>query len=86
MKIKVTAQNPEFKPITLEIVFESQNEVDAFYALINCSPVVDTIEKMGGAMPSYKVLKDQISVDKAEEFLNILKNGYYVQHNWKPSI
>ncbi len=44
MKINKVAQSPTFKPITLEFVFESQEELDALLAVFNYSPICDAVD------------------------------------------
>ena len=48
MKVKVKKQKKEFKPIKMEIVFESQEEINDLYNRVNSSVYVEGNEPIGG--------------------------------------
>ena len=45
MKIKVN--DTDFYPFSLNLVFESKQEAEVFYAVFNYGPIVDVLEKRG---------------------------------------
>jgi hypothetical protein len=49
MKAKITTEpKPAFKPVTIEITFETKKQLDAFGTMCNYSPVCDAIESLCG--------------------------------------
>ena len=49
MKVKVKKQNEEFKPIKMEIVFESQEEINDLYNRVNSNVYVERdLKSIGG--------------------------------------
>tara|TARA_B110000285_G_scaffold175884_1_gene197339 strand:- start:305 stop:514 length:210 start_codon:yes stop_codon:yes gene_type:complete len=49
MKVKVKKQKKEFKPIKMEIVFESQEEINDLYNRVNSIVYVEgNLEPIGG--------------------------------------
>ena len=48
MKVKVKKQNEEFEPIKMEIVFESQEEINDLYNRVNAS--ICNLEPSGGLL------------------------------------
>jgi len=58
MKTRIAKDNTKepFKPVTVEITFETQRELDLFASLCNSTYITDAIERMSGAMPDYDVL------------------------------
>jgi len=62
-----------FTPKTLELVFETQKELDAFAKIFNFSPICDLMrEHLGGTVPQYNVLQSMganASVDGMQNYL-----------------
>ena len=48
---------PQFTPVTIEITFESQRELDVFGSLCNAGPVITAIKNEGGSMPTYHFMQ-----------------------------
>ena len=47
MKANVINGKDNFTPVRLEILFESQKEVDTFYCIFNYVPITETLREMG---------------------------------------
>lgn len=47
MQIKTGTQYCGFKPVALEIIFETEKELNTFGALFNFTPVSDTVDAAG---------------------------------------
>lgn len=57
MKVRDTSVK-HFLPVSIEITFETQDELDAFGSLCNTSFVVDAMSKVKGKLPSYETMED----------------------------
>lgn len=64
MKVKVNHEIETFKPIELEITFESQKEFDMFYFLFNYAPLCDIINNYTGVHTA----RVRQELDKAEQY------------------
>jgi hypothetical protein len=49
---------PQFTPITIEITFESQRELDVFGSLCNTDMVVYAVQDEGGSIPTYNFMQN----------------------------
>lgn len=49
---------PQFTPITIEITFESQRELDVFGSLCNISQVITAVQDEGGSLPTYHFMRN----------------------------
>ena len=47
MKVSSSTQSSAFKPVDLDLTFETVAEIQAFYALFNCPKVVDAMALVG---------------------------------------
>ena len=70
-------EKPEFKPVTISLVFETQKELDAFGVLCNTALISDTIQKIGGKLPEYYEMEEAgANVDDTDELHNLIKNHW----------
>lgn len=51
MKCAMTKDDKGFKPVTMTMTFETQEELDAFATLCNTAPIGDAAEIMGVKLP-----------------------------------
>lgn len=52
--MKITTDKPDsFKPVSMTIIFESKNELDAFAALFNHSEVLNAYEGFAKTRPNF---------------------------------
>lgn len=47
MKAKAIEPIKQFRPVSIEITFETQDELDAFGAVFNCLPITDAASPKG---------------------------------------
>lgn len=47
-----------FKPVTVELTFETQRELDVFASLCNSTYITDAVISLYGAMPDYEILRE----------------------------
>jgi hypothetical protein len=64
MKVELTPTITGFKPVSITLTFETQNELDAFGALFNYAPVCEALEHL----TEHRIDDDRIrrTVEKAE--------------------
>jgi hypothetical protein len=81
--MKVTFKNDKkFAPVTMSLTFETQNELDAFGCLVNASVIIDSIEVMGGSLPTYRQLEEVgANIGKTDTFLKALLNTQYIRNH-----
>jgi len=64
-----------FQPITIELTFETQAELDIIGTMFNVHSIASTIEEMGGSVPDARIFEEAGgSIDETVEFSNALKN------------
>jgi hypothetical protein len=74
--MKVThSQPPQFAPVTVHIVCESQEELDALACIFNCAPLGDAAsDTFKGVLLPYEELQDAGGkTDRFAPFLDSLK-------------
>ena len=47
-----TSPEPAFNPVTINLTFESQRELDTFGSLFNFTAVADALREVGGLRPN----------------------------------
>ena len=69
-------QNEYFNPVSIELVFDTAEQVNAFYALFNHSDVTDVVSKFGisdGTIRSTLLRETNFNIDYAEAHLELSK-------------
>ena len=86
MKINITTAPPKgFKPVTLTLTFETQEELDAYGTMMNFCPIGDGLRAMGGKPVDYQALKDVgAHIHRTADFeKGMMGNGYMSIHYTK---
>jgi len=60
MKCKLVDVKPDFQPVTLNITFESQDEIDGFYTVFNNPCIARWINEYSGVELFDEIIRDGI--------------------------
>ena len=82
--MKATAKDRDFVPCSITITFESKRELDVFATAMNCSPICDMIETLGGFDPAIiREVLEQLGADQTNqinEMVGLLAHHPCVKH------
>jgi hypothetical protein len=67
MKVAANEVKPQFMPVKLEIVFENQKELDAFFGVFNHTTITDCVARYG---LDHEAIRDSLR-DKYHDQYNI---------------
>lgn len=84
MKIELVDAEPTFVPVALQLSFQTQNELDAWYALLNHTVVCDFISQSTGEPQCgiiRNILQNRADRDSPHhsEFCKLLEKFYNVK-------
>lgn len=74
--MKITSKtNTVFKPFSINIEFETEDEAMRFYNLFNYSPICEAVfDKMGTAAEIRNIIRDNIESVASSKFIEFVKS------------
>ena len=77
MKTKIK-DGKEFQPVTIELTFETQFELDAIGTLFNVNPIIEAVKRMKGKVPDTDVFENAgADIHQCDEFISALEDTDY---------
>ena len=79
--MKTTINKPAdfFRPCSITITFETQEELDSFGTLCNNGPILEALAKTGGKLPSYDLMRELgANIKNVEAQLKHFVNTVYI--------